>query len=86
MKQRTQNRRIMITNRYIFLVVLLHLFGVISYYHQVNAKTYETDDAIIVEGEYHQKSNHSALKFISIQQLILFKRRNKTKQHIKNYH
>lgn len=56
MEQRTPYTRMMITNRYILLVVLLHLFSVISNYHLVNAATYETDDAIIVEGEYHRIS------------------------------
>lgn len=73
----------MCTKRYIFLVVLLHLFSVISYYHQVNAKTYETNDAIIVEGEYYQMTKHSILKFISIQKLI---NGRETEQHIKNDH
>lgn len=82
MKQRTQfTRTIMISNGCVILVVLLHLFSVISYYHQVIAKTYETDDAVIVEGEYHQMSKRSVLKFISIQQYILFKqRKNRTHQ------
>lgn len=86
MKQRTQfTRTIMITNRYIVLVVLLHLFSVISYYHQVNAKTYETDDAVIVDGEYHQMSKHSVFKFISIQQHIFYPNKGRT-AHIQNVH
>lgn len=76
MKHRTPYTRMMITNRHILLVVLLHLFSVISYYHQVNAKTYETDDAIIVEGEYHRISKqyhfeihfHSTINFIQMKE------------------